>query len=96
MDSCNGAGIGRAGICQLAGELGRHVLRLWAALIGVVDVDMPEHTCGVSNPVPVSESRHIEIVPYLVTPDNQVTLDPQRLIWRWYPEYLSGRQRHLC
>ena len=56
---------------------------------------MPKHTCGVSNSVPVSKSHHVEIIPHLITPDNQVTLDPQRLIWRWHPEYLSGRQRHL-
>ena len=31
---------------------------------------------------------------YLVTPDDQVTLDPQRLIWRWYPEHMSGWQRY--
>ncbi|MGH3419283.1 MAG: hypothetical protein ACRDOD_06785 [Streptosporangiaceae bacterium] len=49
----------------------------------------------MSDPVAVSESRHVEIVPYLVTPDNQVTLDPQHLIWRRHPEQVSGRQRHL-
>src|SRR6185437_9883271 len=91
----DGAGIGRAGIRQLAGELSRHILRLGAALIGVVDVDMPEHTCRVSDPVAVSQSRHVEIVPYLVTPDNQVTVDPQGLIWRWYAEHMSGWQRYL-
>jgi hypothetical protein len=49
----------------------------------------------VSDPIPVRESRHVEIVPYLFTPDNQVTLNPQRLIWRRYPEHVSRRQLHF-
>jgi hypothetical protein len=31
----------------------------------------------------------------LVTPDNDVTLDPQRLVWRRYPTHVSGRKLHV-
>lgn len=33
-----------------------------------------------------SQTRHVEIDPDLVTSDNQVTFDPQRLVSRRYPE----------
>jgi hypothetical protein len=74
--------VGRLGICQLPGELGRRALRPWTALIGVVIIDVTEHVRGVSNPVLVGQGSHGKVIPYLVAPDDQVSLDPRRLVWR--------------
>jgi hypothetical protein len=45
----------------------------------------------VSDPIPVRKSRHVKVVPYLVTPDNEVALDPQRL--RAAAEAAAARER---
>jgi hypothetical protein len=45
----------------LPGDLDRNSLRLGAALIGVVGINVPEFVRGVSDLVSVAKSSHIEV-----------------------------------
>jgi hypothetical protein len=51
---------------------------------------MPKHICGMGDPTPIGKSGDVNVIPYLIAPDNQVTLDPQSLVWRWHPEHMPG------
>jgi len=56
---------------------------------------MPEHISGMRDPISVRKGRDVKIVPDLIAPDNQVTLDAQGLVRRRYSEHVPGWQRHL-
>src|SRR5487761_1441800 len=45
--------------------------------------------------VAVGQGGHVKVVPYLVAPDDQVALDPQRLLRRRHAQPLPGRQLDL-
>ncbi|MGH3165439.1 MAG: hypothetical protein ACRDN0_06040, partial [Trebonia sp.] len=47
------------------------------------------------DPVPVRKGRDVEIVPDLITPNDQVSRYAQGLVRGRYSEYVSGWQRHL-
>ena len=47
------------------------------------------------DPVAVGQGGHIEVVPDLVAPDDQVALDPQGLLRGRHAQLLPGRQLDL-
>jgi hypothetical protein len=57
--------------------------------------EVPVFIGGVCDPIPARKSRYVEIVPHLIAPDDQVSLDPQGFVWRRHPEHVPGWQAHL-
>ena len=69
----------------MAGKLRRDAFSRRAALVGVVLVDASEDLPGMPNPIAVGQGGHVEVIPDLVAPDDQVALDSQGLLRSRYP-----------
>ena len=80
---------------QLPGELGCDTLRISASLVRVIVIDPPEHIGGMRYSDSLGKCCNIQVITYLISPDDQVTLDTQRLVWGGHAKYLPARQRHF-
>ncbi len=80
---------------QLSNELGCDAFGISASLVSVIIVDMPENIGRMRYPDPLREGRDIQVVTYLITPDDQITLNAQGLIRSGHAKDLPRGQSHF-
>ncbi len=79
----------------MSDELGGHSNSFRTALICVVPVHVGQHFARMSDAVSIRQRGYVEVIPGLISPDDEISLDPQCLVGGRDPKCVAGWKFHL-